>query len=343
MANDSRPEIFVPANSPIYVPGTVRRQVVPARSAPAPQPARPLIPPPAPAKVIEFPSHRLAPPPERRRTEWPEQPRRKRRDPARQPAWMEIPPEEEDGDDGTPANLTVPPEIFALAEEAARSWSMSVTGWQLAATKPEKGWGAIWRIETDRGPRSIKLLHRPFERNLFSIHAQQYVTERKGRVAPLIRTKNGQLWTIVQGRMFIVTEWIDGLHPASKVTVEGAQQLCEGLAEFHRFTQGYVPPPQAYYASRMQRWPGVYRKMRTKIDWFEHLARAYSDMPASRLLLEVLPRFRSHADQAIARLERSAYRKLVARGDQAWGLVHQDEGSERESHSIRTTGPSSPR
>jgi len=223
-------------------------------------------------------------------------------------------------------DLTVPPEIQALAERAAKAWDMKVSGWTVAATKPEKGWGAIWRIETNRGPRSLKLLHRPFERNLFSIGAQDYLVKRKARVAPLVPARDGLLYTVVDGRMFIVTEWIEGLHPAPKDTPDGAALLCNGLAEFHRKSQGYQPPPGAAHSSRLHRWPRVYRKLRNKLDWFEHLARAYRDMPASPVLLEVLPRFKAQADEAIRMLEASAYQKLVARGDQAWGLAHQDYG-----------------
>jgi len=223
-------------------------------------------------------------------------------------------------------DLTVPPEILALAEQAATAWDMKVTGMTVAATKPEKGWGAIWKIDTNRGPRSLKLLHRPFARNLFSIGAQDYLVGRKARVAPLVRTRDGLLYTRVGERMFIVTDWIEGLHPAPKETPDGAAALCYGLGEFHKLSQGYQPPPEAYNATRLHRWPAVYQKLRTKIDWFEHLAKAYRDMPASPLLLDVLPRFRAQADEAIQLLGASAYKELIARGDQAWGLVHQDYG-----------------
>lgn len=232
---------------------------------------------------------------------------------------------EEEEEESYP-DLTVPPEIMALAEKAAEAWDMKVTGWTLAATKPEKGWGAIWRIETNRGPRALKLLHRPFERNLFSIGAQEYLVKRKARVAPLVPARDGLLYTVVGGRMFIVAEWIEGLHQAPKDTPDGAAMLCGGLAEFHRRSLGYEPPPGAVNASRLHRWPRVYQKLRTKLDWFEHLARAYHDLPASPVLLEVLPRFKEQADEAIRMLEASAYRQLIARGDQAWGLAHQDYG-----------------
>ncbi|MFZ5817798.1 MAG: hypothetical protein ACOY93_21300 [Bacillota bacterium] len=328
---DQRLTVYVPPGAGIFVPPSVRSELigsppvyegerVQTERARAGRAERPR---------ADSPERPLARRPERPRSErsGDERPRAERSGPYRPrplPAWMEILPEEEDDGGGPDEPVAVPPEILALAEEAMTHWPMKVSGMTVAATKPEKGWGAIWRIETDRGPRSLKLLHRPFERNLFSIHAQEYLTRRKFRVAPLVRSRQGEFYATVGGRMFIVTEWIEGLHPATKVTPDGAAALCYGLGEFHRASQGYQPPPQAQNASRLHRWPGVYQKMRTKIDWFEHLARAYSEMPASPVLLEVLPRFRAQADEAIARLERSAYRKLIARGEQAWGLVHQD-------------------
>lgn len=299
---DERPTIFVPNNPGFFIPDNVRAEFI--EVYPAAHKER------GPRRAH---SPRTANPADRW-TAW-------------RPDWIKFPEgwaEQGDGDGGPDGPLSVPPEILALAEKAMTHWHMKVSGMSLAATKPEKGWGAIWRIETDQGPRSFKLLHRPFERNLFSIHAQEYLTQRKFRVAPLVQSKKGQLYAVVDNRMFICTDWIEGLHPASKVTLEGAAQLCYGLGEFHRYSQGYRPPDSAHFASRMHRWPSVYKKVRTKLDWFEHLAHAYPEMPASGILLQVLDYFRNQADEALVRLERSAYRELVARGPQAWGLVHQD-------------------
>lgn len=322
---EQQPTIFVPSGAEFFVPGDVRVEVLGERR-PEPRPAK--------AKRERKPA------PDRKKEKRPNRSgkpstyaNRKERWAAWRPSWIEWPAgwDEEESGGGPDTPLAVPPEILALAEQAMTHWKMKVSGMTLAATKPEKGWGAIWRIETDQGPRSFKLLHRPFERNLFSIHAQEYLTQQKFRVAPLVPSREGTLYSVLANRMFICTKWIEGLHPASKVTVEGAADLCHGLGDFHRFSKGYQPPAEAYFATRMHRWPGVYKKVRTKIDWFEHLATVYSEMPASKLLLQVLPRFRSQADEALARLEASAYHELVARGPQAWGLVHQSERSQRRA------------
>lgn len=66
--------------------------------------------------------------------------------------------------------------------------------------------------------------------------------------------------------------------------------------------------------------------MKQKIDWFKNVARAYDEMPASATILSVSDMFEEQAQQAIIGLEESNYKQLIARGNQEWGLVHQDYG-----------------
>lgn len=222
-------------------------------------------------------------------------------------------------------NLIVPPELEAEAISVAQAWKMKMSAMQVMATKPEFG-GAIWRIETDRGPRSLKRLHRPIPRSLFSVHAQVYLKEKGARVPAIIPAKDGSMAVAKDEKLWIVTDWIEGLVPANKNVIEGAAALCYGLGEFHRISQGYVPPPEAKVASRLHRWPAVYEKMRRKFDWFRQIAVRYPEMPASAPLLDLLPRFESQVQTAIARLEGSPYAALAALGGPSMGLVHQDYG-----------------
>lgn len=53
----------------------------------------------------------------------------------------------------------VPPELEQLAHLVCKSYDMDVKGMTLITSKPDKG-GAIWRIDTNHGPRSLKVLHR---------------------------------------------------------------------------------------------------------------------------------------------------------------------------------------
>lgn len=333
---ESRPEILVPADALVFVPDTVRR-----RSPEHSDPDRPAA---KKRRAGRSGEQRHAARPTEQRpvsraidrvtkaiSNWlPEFKRRKRRKEDADggsfwPDTLEWEQEEYDGPDTPGDAMEVTPETMDMAERAAAAhWNMRIDSWQVMATKPEFG-GAIWRIETDHGPRSFKILHRPPARSLFSVAAQDYLVGRGARVPALIPTTTGEICAVFEGKMVIATDWVTDLTPAPK-SLDGAMALCYGLGEFHRHSQGYVPPKEAQYSSRLARWPNTYRKMRNKITWFEHLARAYPETPASGAVLEAVAHFLPQAESAIRALEGSAYKDLIARGDQAWGLVHQDYG-----------------
>ena len=226
---------------------------------------------------------------------------------------------------GPDGEVPIPPEVDAAAQAVMSLYDMSVSAMQLITSKPDKG-GAIWRIETNRGPRSLKLLHREAHRSLFSIGAQEYLVRQGARVPPLVRTRSGD-WCVQTGyKLWIVTDWIEPLVPATKVDLEGAAALCHGLGEFHRLSQGYLPPRGARFATRLHRWPKAYHKVLAKIGWFREIALAYPEFPAAQTLLGLVEKFEQQARDAIARLEASGYASLAARGEQAHGIVHQDYG-----------------
>ncbi|MFE1629198.1 CotS family spore coat protein, partial [Brevibacillus reuszeri] len=221
-------------------------------------------------------------------------------------------------------DVSVPPEIDELAERVMGYYDMYVSERVLITSKPDKG-GAIWRIETDKGSRSLKLLHRSPERSLFSVGFQEYIVNQGARVPRLIPAKDGKLFSEMGGKLWIVTDWIS-LQPATKVDLIGAQELCYGLGEFHRHSKGYVPPANAKNSSRLFRWPAYYQKIAKKIGWMRDMAVAYEDAIASRSILAVVDQYQQQALDALAKLNESAYANMVAMGEPYWGLVHQDYG-----------------
>ncbi|MFP3392809.1 CotS family spore coat protein [Brevibacillus sp. SIMBA_040] len=231
-----------------------------------------------------------------------------------------------DGTQATPVDwdMQVPPEVDQLADLVSQQYDMTVHSRTLITSKPDKG-GAIWRIETDKGPRSLKVLHRTPERSLYSVGLQDYVVKQGARVAALIPAKDGKLFVEMGGKLWIVTDWIP-LQPANKVDLAGAQELCYGLGEFHRHTKGYVPPLGAKNSSRLYRWPNYYQKIAKKIGWMREMAKAYPETVASKSILAVADQYEQQAKETLERLKTSAYPKMVAMGEPHWGLVHQDYG-----------------
>lgn len=206
-----------------------------------------------------------------------------------------------------------------------KQYEMKVSQMTLVTSKPDKG-GAIWKIETNHGPRSLKVLHRKPMRSLFSVGAQDYMVKQGARVPGLIRTKKGSRYVAAGGKLWIVTDWIQPLVPVSKVDLEGAAALCYGLGEFHRLSKGYTPPHGATKASRLYNWPKYYDKIITKIAWFRHIAAAYNEFPASTKLRGVVDEFERQGQKAYQQLLKSKYSKMILKGEPYWGLVHQDYG-----------------
>ncbi|MBO9597176.1 MAG: CotS family spore coat protein [Cohnella sp.] len=225
---------------------------------------------------------------------------------------------------GVDREFYIPPEIERIAQEVIAQYDMQVSEMTLITSKPDKG-GAIWRITTDKGLRSLKVLHREPRRSLFCVYAQQWLVEQGARVPALIKTKNDQLYVEAGQKLWIVTDWI-ALVPASKIDIEGAEALVFGLGEFHRASRGYVPPDFAQQKSRIHHWPKYYSKMIEKIGWMRDLAKAYPEAAGSGQLLSVVDQFESQAKEALAKFKNSSFRRMVAKGDPHWGLVHQDYG-----------------
>ncbi|WP_289355408.1 CotS family spore coat protein [Paenibacillus sp. S-12] len=227
---------------------------------------------------------------------------------------------------GTILEQYVPPEVEETARHVMTKYDMQVSSMVLITSKPDKG-GAIWRIETNHGSRSLKVLHRTPARSLFSIGAQQYLVDQGARVPALISTVENKVYVEAGGKLWIVTDWIEQMQPVSKIDLEGAAALCYGLGEFHRFSKGYVPPAGAGKSSRLYTWPDYYEKIIAKIGWFRDIASAYREFPVSQQLLDVVDEFQNQAKETLDRLLNvSKYTNMVAMGEPYWGLVHQDYG-----------------
>jgi CotS family spore coat protein len=219
----------------------------------------------------------------------------------------------------------VPDYIEQLAQEVLQSYDLSVKSIQVVTTKPDKG-GAIWKLETGSGPKSLKLLHRRPTRSLFSLGAQEYLVDvQEARVPPIVKTKDGKNYVESGGKLWFVAEWIEPLAPVTK-DLEGAKQLCYALGEFHRLSKGYIPPEQAENASRLHKWPKNYKKVIAKMEWFRTIAKAYEECSASSYLLNVVDEFEEQARRGLEMLNQSSYFELTKLGNAYWGLVHQDYG-----------------
>ncbi|WP_181347990.1 CotS family spore coat protein [Thalassobacillus sp. CUG 92003] len=228
-------------------------------------------------------------------------------------------------DENAQDSFQVPAYIEEIAHQVAEYYHFRVQNMTVMATKEEKG-GAIWKIDTDHGPFSLKLLHRRPTHSKFSLGAQNYlVNEKNAKVPAIVKTKDGNDYVEMGGKLWFVANWIETLQQLPE-DLEGTKKLCYTLGEFHKLTKGYVPPAEAEKISRLHRWPRTYERVEKKLGWFQDIATAYSEMPASSTILNVIDMFQEQASQARERLMASPYEDFVARGTEDASLVHQDYG-----------------
>ncbi|WP_404452583.1 CotS family spore coat protein [Virgibacillus necropolis] len=222
-------------------------------------------------------------------------------------------------------SLYVPTYIEDMAQQVLKFYDFDVHQMTVMAIKDVQG-GAIWKIDTNKGPFSLKLLHRRPTRSRFSLGAQEYlVNEKNARVPTIIKTKKGQNDVEMGGKVWFVAKWIETLHGLPQ-DLEGTKKLCYALGEFHKLSKGYVRPEGAENVSRIHRWPRTYERMEKKLGWFGDIANAYNEMPASSTILSVLDMYQEQVRQARKRLESSSYNEIVSKGTQEASLVHQDYG-----------------
>ncbi|GGC88547.1 spore coat protein I [Thalassobacillus devorans] len=223
-------------------------------------------------------------------------------------------------------SLYVPPYVEEMAREVLKHYDFqSIDNMTVMATKPVKG-GAIWKIETERGPFSLKLLHRRIPKSKFSLGAQEYlVNEKNANVPAIIKTQTEENYVEMGGKLWFVAIWIQTLRQLPE-GLEGTKKLCEALGDFHKLTKGYVPPEDAEFVSRLHRWPRTYERLEKKLNWFRDIAHAYDEMPASSTILSVIDMYQTQAREARHRLSESSYASILERGTEEASLVHQDYG-----------------
>lgn len=210
-----------------------------------------------------------------------------------------------------------PKGLRARVQGALAEWDLTARSIELITYKRKQGAG-VWRVQTDQGPKSVKLSSRLLDRCRFMTDAIEHLSRRGARVPALHRTRNGEPFAVVGGQALVVTDWID-LRPAKR-TLTGAEALAQGLGEFHHLAGHFTPSAQARFHTRLERWPAHYAATQRKAAQLKQRITGEQN-PLLRSLVERLVR---QADQAAGLLQRSPYATLAAEGERYWGLVHRD-------------------
>ena len=235
---------------------------------------------------------------------------------------VESPDNEEDT-----AELTLTPEeeqrLISLAETLLNSWDVDVKRIEVIQGNQM---ALVWKVQTSKGPICLKRIHRPEKKALFSIHAQDYLAKKGARVPGIIPNKKNQLYTKFGPFLFVVYDWIEG-RPFELTNTEDLQMIMKGLAEFHKASIGYIPPPGVPIFTKLGRWPNHMIKRTQQMETWKKMAQQYPDDPFSIAYLEQIDPIIHEAKGTLKQLLDSPYNSWVKAVKKQPNLCHQDYGT----------------
>ncbi|MEW6308551.1 MAG: hypothetical protein AB1492_05840 [Bacillota bacterium] len=201
-----------------------------------------------------------------------------------------------------------------------------------AAERDPVAGGAVWRVDTDRGPKCLRRLRPPAIVAKLAVAVHRHLEGKGARVPQLALTGTGDPYATSGGGTYVLMEWLAGSEPGLFRPAELAV-LARVLASFHRAGEGFPWPGGELGGPE---WPQAYARIARECDEAAWFAGARSDA-ASRLVAASAPAQAGRAREALRRLLASPY-PLLAAGAPARGYLCRDGFSE---HDIRlcASGP----
>lgn len=176
---------------------------------------------------------------------------------------------------------------------------------------------AVWFVQTPEGGWVLKQSPLSEGRLRFVLAAVDHLRARGVRLPEVIPTREGLPYVASPEGLFFMMERLEGRTPSYDVPEERGAIL-QGLARFHRASEGFFP--DSYPEARVQlgEWPRLYLK---RLDALQLPAGTGTFWEATRPHHELMV---EAARTALERLQRSAYHSWTETVRRAGGLCHQD-------------------
>lgn len=176
---------------------------------------------------------------------------------------------------------------------------------------------AVWFVQSPDGELVLKQSPLSEGRLRFVLAAADHLGTRGVRLPAVIPTREGLPYVASPEGLFFMMERIEGRNPSYDLPAERAAIL-QGLARFHRASEGFFPEGYAEARIQLGDWPRLYLK---RLDALQQPAGTGAFWEATRPHHAVMV---EAARTALERLQRSAYHRWTETVRQAGGLCHQD-------------------
>ena len=182
----------------------------------------------------------------------------------------------------------------------------------------------VYKVQTDRGTKNLKVSPLKPERLTF-VHSAIAHLLKNGfcKMYPYLPTLSGQTYISDKRFAYTLFDWIEG----RQCDFRNQSELVEStviFAEFHQKSYGFEPPPASNVRNQLGKCFNHFSERFQNLQQFKAIASTMDDDPFARLYLENADMYIRMAAEAVARLQKTAYSRLVAQAQISKPFCHGD-------------------
>ncbi|KEO82738.1 CotS family spore coat protein [Tumebacillus flagellatus] len=192
----------------------------------------------------------------------------------------------------------------------------------------------VVRLDTSLGVLALKKFKFTDGELDYSLAAMQHVKEQSFDVPGLIPTRDGALYVKQDDVKYFVMEWLQG-RESRYSHIYDLTLAARGLADFHRATRGFHPPPTAASIGKEQwgSWTGHFLERMEELRSWQVLAEQ-GGTPFDNMYADAAAYGITEASRAVELLLSSRYEE-ISKEEQEWqGFCHHDYAH----HNVLITG-----
>lgn len=212
-------------------------------------------------------------------------------------------------------------DLYKLAKDVLKEYNIEPYGINIIQSASIK---TVWKLKTKSKDLCLKRLKQSYDKALFSVNAQEYISSLGGNVPGIIRDKNNNLIVNFNDQLFVVYQWLDG-RDLEFGNTNSLKEAVKGLSKFHTFSKGYKAPADAKVSSKLGKWPEQYESMKNKLLSWKDIA-GENPQTFYNTYLKHVDDMVKIADSTLELLNTSSYNELTSSDSQSVVLCHQDYG-----------------
>ncbi len=182
----------------------------------------------------------------------------------------------------------------------------------------------VYKVYTESGLKNLKLSPLVPARILFVHQAISHLNQRGfSKMTPLIPTKNGETSVFDQNFSYSLFEWIEGRQSDYRNKAELTDSM-KVLADFHQKSSDFTPPLHSNMRDLLGKCLKHFEERYQDLLRFKELARSSPKDQFSATYLANVDAYLPMATEAIAKMKKSDYIKLVEQARRRKPFCHGD-------------------